>query len=487
MATKLSGLAPADSDSDSDSAQPRSKKAWGLWWREFGHVYSRRPVLLMLLLGFSAGLPLLLVFSTLLARLADVGIDTATIGFFAWLGITYSIKVIWAPIIDWLQIPFLGRYLGHRRSWMLVAQAGVIGGLWWMGWVDPRGNLGAMAAAGMLVAFSSATQDIAIDAFRIEAAEARYQGAMSAAYVFGYRLALLVAGAGALYLAALYSWTWAYTVMAMLMAVGIFAVLVAREPLTAEERQARQAATWAGHLDEETGGAPLGVMRRLWLWIEKAVIAPFVDFIQRYGKYALLLLLLVSVYRVADLAMGVMANPFYLNFMGFSKVEVANITKVFGFFMTIIGSAAGGVLVVRYGIRPILLIGAIMTAATNLLFVVVAQLPPNLTLLGLVVSADNLSGGIATVALIAWLSSMTNTAFTATQYALFSSLMTLPGKFLGGFSGMVVVSGGYDGFFLLSAALGLPAIILCWWVWRSGEKLDQRVRDAAVSLQNNPG
>lgn len=453
-----------------DRAAPR--QPLGLWFREFVHVYTRRPVLLMLLLGFSAGLPLLMVFSTLIARLADVGIDTATIGFFAWLGITYSIKVVWAPIIDWLQIPMFGRLMGQRRSWILLAQCGVALGLWLMGSVDPREGLGALAAAGLLVAFSSATQDIAIDAYRIEAAEPRYQGAMSAAYVFGYRLALLVAGAGALYLAQLYSWSWAYWIMALLMAVGATAVLVAREPVSAADRAARLASTWAGQLEEA------GRLSRFWVWVEKAVIAPFVDFLQRYGKYAILLLFLVAVYRIADLAMGVMANPFYLNFMGFSKVEVANITKVFGFFMTILGSAAGGVLVVHYGIRPILLIGAIMTAATNLLFVLVAQLPPNLPLLGLVVSADNLSGGIATVALIAWLSSMTNTAFTATQYALFSSLMTLPGKFIGGFSGVVVVWGGYDGFFLVSALLGVPAILLCWWVYRNGDTLDQRVIDS---------
>ncbi|WP_246065256.1 AmpG family muropeptide MFS transporter [Hydrocarboniclastica marina] len=450
-----------------------SRTALSQWLREFLHVYSRRPVLLMLLLGFSAGLPLLLVFSTLLARLADVGVETATIGFFAWLGITYSVKVIWAPVIDWLRIPLFSRLMGQRRSWMLLAQAGVAVGLWWMAWIDPTQDLTLLALAGLLVAFSSATQDIAIDAFRIEAASARYQGAMSAAYVFGYRLALLFAGAGALYLASVYSWSWAYVVMSMLMSVGVLAVLIANEPVSDAERKARLARTWG----VEAEGSE-GTLARLQHWVRKAVIAPFVDFIQRYGRYAVLILLLVAVYRVADLAMGVMANPFYLNFMGFTKVEVANVTKVFGFFMTIIGSAAGGVLVVHYGIRPILLIGAIMTAASNLLFVLVAQLPANLGLLAMVVSADNLSGGIATVALIAWLSSMTNTAFTATQYALFSSLMTLPGKFLGGFSGVVVSLGGYGGFFLISAVMGLPAILLCWWVYRNGDKLDQRVSDA---------
>jgi len=212
-------------------------------------------------------------------------------------------------------------------------------------------------------------------------------------------------------------------------------------------------------------------------WFYAAIAGPFLDFFQRYKELSIAILLMVAVYRISDIAMGVMANPFYLDFMGFSKTQVADVTKIFGFFMTIVGSLAGGVLVVRYGTRKVLLAGAIMTAATNLLFVFLAQYPPNLATLAAVVSADNLSGGIANVALIAWLSSMTSASFTATQYALFSSLMTLPGKFLGGFSGMIVAGFGYAEFFLVAGLMGIPAILLAWFLIRQGERLDALAPD----------
>ncbi|MFE8073246.1 MFS transporter [Marinobacteraceae bacterium S3BR75-40.1] len=455
----------------------------------------------MLLLGFSAGLPLLLVFSTLTARLSDLGVETATIGFFSWLGITYSIKVIWAPVVDWLQIPLLTRLLGQRRSWMLLAQGGIALGLWQMAITDPVENTTWLALSGLLVAFSSATQDVSIDAFRIEAAEARFQAAMSAMYVFGYRLALLVAGAGALYIAQFFSWSWAYLAMAALMGIGAFAVLVAREPQGQRHERVHETAEAMAaeaarqpHMPEWAG--------KLWGWLKVSVVAPFVDFFTRYGKYALPVLVLVAVFRICDLSMGVMANPFYLDYMGFSKVDVANVTKVFGFMMTILGAGLGGVLVARFGIRPILLVGAISTALTNLLFVMIAQFPDSLMTtawtfnlmgwvvhapfdlmaLGMVVGADNLSGGLATVAFIAWLSSMTNVDFTATQYALFSSLMTLPGKFIGGFSGLVVESAGYPAFFVVSAFLGLPAILLAYWVCRRGNDLDAMTQQSTEPL-----
>lgn len=425
----------------------------------------------MLFLGFSAGLPFLLVFSTLNARLADVGVETATIGFFSWLGITYSIKVFWAPVVDRLKLPVLNRLFGKRRSWILLAQAGIATGLYLMAAVDPLSAPETLALCGLLVAFSSATQDVAIDAYRIEIAEERLQAALAATYIFGYRLALLVAGAGALYLAEFWSWQVSYQVMAALVGVGVLTVLVAREPVVnhfaaaediAEKVQAEAARR--GHLPPR--------LAKLVGWFYAAVAGPFVDFFRRYKELAIVILVLVAVYRISDIAMGVMANPFYLDFMGFSKTQVADVTKVFGFFMTILGSMVGGVLVVRYGVRRILLAGAIMTAATNLLFVVLAQYPPDIKLLALVVSADNLSGGIANVALIAWLSSMTSASFTATQYALFSSLMTLPGKFLGGFSGIVVADFGYAQFFLVAGVMGVPAILLVLYIMRHGRRLD---------------
>ncbi|MBN7771315.1 AmpG family muropeptide MFS transporter [Marinobacter daepoensis] len=425
----------------------------------------------MLFLGFSAGLPFLLVFSTLNARLADVGVETATIGFFSWLGITYSIKVFWAPVVDRLKLPLLDRLFGKRRSWILLAQAGIATGLYLMARVDPLVAPETLALFGLLVAFSSATQDVAIDAYRIEIAQERLQAALAATYIFGYRLALLVAGAGALYIAEFWSWQVSYQVMAALVGVGTVTVLVVREPAVNHFAAAQDI---AHRVEEEAamrGHLPPG-LARLAGWFYAAVAGPFLDFFRRYRELALVILLLVAVYRISDIAMGVMANPFYLNFMGFSKTQVADVTKVFGFFMTIVGSMVGGVLVVRYGVRRILLAGAIMTAATNLLFVVLAQQPPDIAALAVVVSADNLSGGIANVALIAWLSSMTSASFTATQYALFSSLMTLPGKFLGGFSGIVVANFGYAEFFLIAGLMGVPAILLVLFMMRHGARLD---------------
>ncbi|WP_191965192.1 AmpG family muropeptide MFS transporter [Marinobacter halotolerans] len=425
----------------------------------------------LLFLGFSAGLPFLLVFSTLNARLADVGVETATIGFFSWLGITYSIKVFWAPVVDRLKLPILDRLLGKRRSWILLAQAGIATGLYLMAQVDAISAPEMMAWCGLLVAFSSATQDVAIDAYRIEIADERLQAALAATYIFGYRLALLVAGAGALYLAEFWSWQVSYEVMALLVGVGMLTVLIVREPSVNHFAAAqdiadkiRHEAGKRAHLDPR--------LARLIGWFYAAVAGPFLDFFRRYKELAIVILMMVAVYRISDIAMGVMANPFYLDFMGFSKTEVADVTKIFGFFMTIAGSLAGGVLVVRYGVRKILLAGAVMTAATNLLFVVLAQYPPNLATLALVVSADNLSGGVANVALIAWLSSMTSASFTATQYALFSSLMTLPGKFLGGFSGIVVAGYGYAEFFLIAGLMGVPAILLAMFMIKQGDRLD---------------
>ena len=411
------------------------------------------------------------MFSTLNARLADVGVETATIGFFSWLGITYSIKVFWAPVVDRLKLPLLDRLLGKRRSWIIFAQAGIATGLYLMAHVDATAAPEMMALCGLLVAFSSATQDVAIDAYRIEIAEERLQAALAATYIFGYRLALLVAGAGALYLAEFWSWQVSYEVMAALVGVGALTVLIVREPTVNHFAAAQDIAHKIEHeASKRTHLNPR--LARLIGWFYAAVAGPFLDFFRRYKELALIILLMVAVYRISDIAMGVMANPFYLDFMGFSKTQVADVTKIFGFFMTIAGSLVGGVMVVRYGVRRILLLGAIMTAATNLLFVVLAQYPPNIVTLAAVVSADNLSGGIANVALIAWLSSMTSASFTATQYALFSSLMTLPGKFLGGFSGIVVAGFGYAEFFLVAGIMGVPAILLAIFMIRQGSRLD---------------
>lgn len=418
-------------------------------------------MLVIALLGFSAGLPFLLVFSTLTAWLRDVGVERTAIGFFAWVGITYSVKVFWSPVVDRISLPVLGG-VGQRRSWILLGQIGITLGLLLMSQANPLTSLSLIAVAAVLVAFSSSTQDIALDAFRIESAPDDQQGAMSAAYIFGYRLALLTAGAGALYIAEFANWQSAYVVMASLMSIGVLAILWADEPARAsnEQRNEQEIA-----MVDRIMGRPMQLEQRsAWQrWLLGAVICPLLEFFQRNGKFALVILAFIALFRLSDITMGVMANPFYLD-LGYSKADIASVAKVFGFFMTIAGSAICGVLVVKLGIMRPLLLGAIMIACANLFFALLAFLgaeqTPSLSWLALVISIDNLSGGIASTAFVAYLSSLANRYYTATQYALFSSLMTLPGKFISGFSGWVVDSLGYVEFFVIAALLGLPAIIL---------------------------
>jgi PAT family beta-lactamase induction signal transducer AmpG len=438
-------------------------------WLGAASVYLQPRVAGMIFLGFSAGLPFLLVFSTLSAWLRDEGIARTTIGFFSWIGITYSIKFFWAPVVDRLPLPLLTRLLGKRRSWLLLAQLTIVVGLAGMALTDLHSGLTRIAMFALLVAFGSATQDITVDAYRIEAVDRQLQGAMAATYVLGYRIALLVAGAGAFYIAAAHSWSVAYLVMAALMAVGIGTTLVIREPV---HRVDQRTLELEKRLESRIGaGTSDGVYVRLAAWFSDAVVSPFVEFFQRNGALAIVILLLVASYKLSDITMGVMANPFYLD-LGFSKTDIANITKLFGFFMTIAGAGLGGILVVRYGIMRPLLAGAILIAATNLLFVWLALSEPRLTTLAIVISADNLSGGLATAAFIAYLSSLTNTAYTATQYALFSSLMTLPAKFIGGFAGWIVDTAGYASFFLYAGLLGAPAILLILYLAQRGETMD---------------
>ena len=420
-------------------------------WVDAWRIYTRPTVLGMVFFGFSAGLPYLLVFSTLTAWLTEEGVSRSAIGLFAWVGMTYSVKVIWAPIVDRAAIPFFGRLLGQRRSWILFGQMLVVFGLIAIS-IFGVSNLPLLALFSVIVAFGSSTQDIAIDAYRIEAIEEEYQGAMSASYILGYRIALLIAGAGAFYVASFTAWSNVYLVMAVLMGVGFGAVMLAKEPLFSRQGLIR-----------ETDSA-FNVQKFTFL---NAVVNPFKDFFVRNGSFALLIILLIGVYRLSDIVMGIMANPFYLD-MGYSKIEIANITKVFGFFMTIFGAFVGGLLVIKWGVGRCLLIGAVAVATTNLFFAQLALLAdPDLNWLAVTVSLDNLSGGFATTAFIAYLSGLTNKAYTATQYALFSSLMTLPGKFMSGFSGFVVDSYGYFTFFLSAAALGLPAILLIWFYFKN--------------------
>jgi PAT family beta-lactamase induction signal transducer AmpG len=426
-------------------------------WRSAFSIYAQPRVLSMIFLGFSAGLPFLLVFSTLSAWLRDEGIDRSLIGFFSWVGVTYSIKVFWAPVVDRLPLPFFGRVLGKRRSWMLLAQIGIMAGLIGMAGLDIHSQLQLCALFAVWVAFCSATQDVVIDAYRIEKADAQYQGAMAATYVLGYRIALLLAGAGAFYIADYFSWKLAYWTMASAMSVGVMATLCIKEP---EHRPIRSAIQIEAELENVLGVSKAkNLWQRLLAGFSDAVLSPFVEFFSRNGKTGFLILMLIAVYKMSDITLGVMSNPFYLD-LGFNKKDIADISKIFGFFMTIAGAYLGGLLVVRYGIMKSLLLGSVMVVVTNLLFATLALSEPNKLLLAGVISADNLSGGVATSVFIAYLSSLTSTAYTATQYALFSSLMTLPAQFLGGFSGVIVDNFGYYAFFIYASAVGLPAISL---------------------------
>jgi PAT family beta-lactamase induction signal transducer AmpG len=417
-------------------------------------VYLHRRVLAMLFLGFSAGLPFPLVFATLSAWLSTAGVSKASIGMFAWVGITYSLKVFWAPLVDRLALPGLTAWLGRRRSWMLLAQIGIVAALAGLAGADPAADLAAVAWLALAVAFCSATQDIAVDAWRIEAVEARVQGAMAAAYQFGYRLAMLAAGAGALVVADLVSWSAAYQAMAALMLVGVATVLLIDEP----EASRRAAAVPA------IPGATLP--GRLSRWFVTAVAGPFADFFRRNGGWALVLLGFIACYRISDLVLGVMANPFYID-IGFTLSQIATIAKVFGFVMTMLGAALGGVAVARYGVTRPLVGGAILVAVTNMLFAALAAWgTPDLRFLMVTISADNLAAGFAGTVFIAYLSSLTSVAYTATQYALFSALMTLLGNFIGGFSGRVVEATDWVTFFLYASAMGLPAIALSMVVFR---------------------
>ena len=464
--------APMSDTSTSSTPNPAPEQSPRTPWLQTLRVYLEPASLRMLTLGFSAGLPLLLVLGTLSFRLREAGVDRSTIGYLSWVGLAYGFKWVWAPLVDRLPIPLLTHALGRRRSWLLLSQALIVGGLIGMALADPRHTLGPIVWCALAVAFGSATQDIALDAFRIESADANHQAALAASYQTGYRLAMIWAGAGVLWIAARSevapavgqaiaqgvvqgaaqgaaayqngAWQVAYLVMAASMAVGVVTVLFSREPAPVQLPPARNAAEW----------------------MQSAMVEPFADFLRRYGWHAALILALIAVYRISDVVMGIMANPFYVD-MGFTKDEVAAVTKVYGVIMTLAGAFVGGVLSMRFGVMRILMLGAVLSACTNLLFAWLAGHGHDVTALIAVVSADNLASGIASAAFIAYLSSLTNVSYSATQYALFSSMMLLLPKFVAGFSGDYVNAFGYAHFFTATAMLGVPVLLLVWLASRA--------------------
>ena len=427
-------------------------------WKASFQIYKNPKVLAMLFLGFSAGLPILLVFGTLSAWLNSEGVDKTTIGFVSWVALAYGLKFLWSPLVDRMPLPLLTRVLGQRRSWMLLAQIGVITGLAALSMFDPKMSLTSIVAFAVLTAFSSATQDITIDAWRIEAIDDEYQGAMAGTYQLGYRIGMILAGSMAFVIADYYSWSAAYLSMACFMIVGIISTFIISEPDHTLRDQEWATEKRVLSLLERTQHLPEKI-RNLQAWFVGAVICPFADFFARNGWNALLILSFIAVFRMSDITLGVMAFPFYQD-MGYSGSEIGIVSGLVGKFITISGALLGGVLVVRYGVMRMLLAGAIIVIATNLLFAWLAGQDPLVIWLILVVGADNLAGGLAGTVFIAYLSSLTNRAYTATQYALFSSIMLLLPKFIGGFSGVVVDASSYPVFFLYAAALGLPSVLL---------------------------
>jgi MFS transporter, PAT family, beta-lactamase induction signal transducer AmpG len=439
-------ITPASTSSIDPASTPATTLAQKPW-RDVVAVYAEPATLRMLLLGFSAGLPLL---GTLSFWLREAGINRTTIGYLSWVGLAYAFKWVWAPLVDRMPIPVLTRLLGRRRSWLLLSQTIIISALIGIGLTDPRVALMPVVWCALAIAFGSATQDIALDAYRIESADTDRQAALAAAYQTGYRIAMIWAGAGALWIAARAevagvvgyqqgAWQIAYLVMAASMLLGVATVLLSPEPAARAFTPARNAAEW----------------------LKGALIEPFADFLRRYGKQAILILALIAIYRISDVVMGIMANPFYVD-MGYTKDEVAAVTKIYGVIMTLVGAFVGGVLAMRFGVMKVLMLGAILSAASNLLFAWLTTRGHDVLGLTFVISADNLSSGIASAAFIAYLSSLTNVNYSATQYALFSSMMLLLPKFLAGYSGKYVDAFGYTNFFTATALLGLPVLVLVW-------------------------
>lgn len=494
--------------------------------------YTDRRAVTMLLLGFAAGLPILLIFSTLSLWLSEAGVERKAITLFSFAALGYSFKFVWAPLIDVLPVPLLSRLLGRRRGWLLTAQLMIMAAVLLMASVNPGESLQAlwwMAAGAVLLGFSSATQDVVIDAYRIEAApeDSGLQAVMSSTYVTGYRIGMIVAGAGSLWLAAklgsaqgsyVYeAWRNTYWLMA-----GIFALCAAltvfwvREPEAGNGRTVRFGAAdnlrlllmfvisllvfiavfiqanfliafilsilgsqdplllfglevlrlAAALVAAVCGGylcVLLGVARREVVW--ETWVEPLWNFFQRYRKKAYWLLALIGLYRISDIVAGVVSNLFYAD-MGFSKEDIAFAVKTLGVLMVIAGGFVGGVLAQRFAVMKMMMLGAVLAAATNLLFVLLAWRGHDMVLMYLAVGVDNLAAGLASTVFVAFLSSLTNVRFTAVQYALFSSLMTLLPKVLGGYSGAIVEHIGYAQFFMLTAALGVPILFLVWRVER---------------------
>lgn len=410
-------------------------------WIASARIYFTRRLITILLLGFAAGLPFLLMFGTLTAWLSQAGIDKTSIGLFVLTGTAFTLKFLWAPLVDRMPLPLLSRLLGQRRSWLALSQMVCIASLIGIALSDPGVDLLVTASWTVVLAFASATQDIVIDAYRIETLEEDEQGAGAAVYQLGYRLALISAGAGALILADASGWMVTYIVMAALMGVGLLTTLISPEPKRPVLDTDSRAGRFKGYMT----------------WIRESVVAPFAEFMSRPG-WALILLFVVF-YKYADGIWAAMANPFYLE-LGFTLTEIGVVSKTYGVVMTIAGGILGGVMVFRLGILKSVLFGAITMALTNLLYAALAIIGPSVPALVVVISIENLANGIGGTAFIAYLSSLCNLAYTATQYALLSSFMNVARTFLASGGGWLADQVDWATFFVLTTFAGIPGVVL---------------------------
>ena len=470
-------------------------------------IFTKKEVMIMGGLGFSAGLPIMLVFSTLSVWLVKAGVERSTVTLFSWAGFAYSFKFLWSPIVDKFQIPLLHK-IGHRKSWLLITQILIFFSIILASYSDPQNNLKFMAFAIVLIAFFSATQDIVIDAFRIESAPEKKQGPLASMYLAGYRIAMIVSGAGSLWLASIMSdenyqtevWKNVYQIIGFFMIIGFISTALCKEPTNNKVKKINYKNQLKFTFSTILSiliffvfflNIPevkvlnhfynffynifkivfsFGVALISLLILEKInflpkkqsreiFINPIIDFFKRYKKIALMILLLIGLYRIADVVMGVMANIFYLE-KGYEIKDIATFSKFFGLIATILGGILGGTFAMKFGTYKSLLIGAITAALTNVLFAFLAIIEKNLFYLATIIIADNLASGFAGAAFVVYLSSLTSIKFTATQYALFTSLMLFIPKLIAGYAGGIVDVIDYPSFFIFTAVLGFPVIFL---------------------------
>ena len=430
-------------------------------WAAIIRSYFTPKMLGMLSLGFASGLPYMLIYAELSFWMKKEGVDLSVIGFFAWIGLAYTFKVFWAPLVDRLKIPILTNKMGQRRSWMLFAILGTIIGMLVIASSDPSQSSGVfrLAIGAVILATSGATLDISIDAWRIEAAPNDEQTNMAATYVLGYRLAIIAAGLSYI-VAGLSSWNFAYLFMAMIMALNGCIVFFIKEP-SRESR--RKALTLADAIKEN-------------------VVMPFFSFVTKLGKWTPVVFLLVATYLISDKTMGPMAKPMY-QAIGYTEIQVGLVSSFFGPWPVIIGGFISGALSIRFGLLRCMLVGSILMVITNAAFAWLSTVSdPKTAYLFVTVGADNLAAGFAATIFIAYLSSLCDLKFAATQYAFLSAMFNLVGKTLSGFTGIMADKMGFESFFIFSAALGIPAVILTLIILMFGPDAAKGIRaeDKAV-------